>query len=90
MVDAADRMDLDGVAHMAANSPSWQSSDELDQLACPVLLVNGVWEKAFQPHVADARGAIADLMIVNLEGGHSINVEQPDAFNDAVVAFLSR
>lgn len=88
MVASADGVDLAGITHMATHSRSWKSADQMHELACPVLLVNGIWESAFQPHLADAQQTIADLTVVNLEGGHSINVEQPEAFDAALLEFL--
>lgn len=90
MVEAADAVSPKTVEFVTAHSPAWASAGELDQLTCPALLVNGVWESAFQPHVEAARAAIADLTVVDLEGGHSINVEQPVAFDAAIVEFVAR
>lgn len=90
MVAAADAMQPSTVEYLATHSGSWRSVDDLTELSCPVLLVNGTWESAFQPHVARAEDAVADLRVVHLEGGHSINVEQPDAFNEAIVDFVAR
>ncbi|SDW24938.1 2-succinyl-6-hydroxy-2,4-cyclohexadiene-1-carboxylate synthase [Albimonas donghaensis] len=55
----------------------------------PTLMVNGVWEKRFQPWAAWARTALPTLRSTDLEGGHSINVEQPAAFDAAVTQFLA-
>ena len=58
--------------------------DEFSSLTVPTLLINGVWEKSFQKTVAFARSELASLQVVELQGGHAINAEQPDAFNDAL------
>ena len=89
MVEVADAMDLSVFANLSASGGAWRSSDELHQLTRPVLLVNGSWESAFQPHVDDARRSIPDLRVVDLEGGHSINIEQPEAFDWAVIDFIA-
>ena len=67
----------------------WRCDDELHQLAMPTLLVNGRWEKAFQPFVEVAQRSIPQLEVVSLEGGHSINIEQPEGFDRAVLAFTA-
>lgn len=54
----------------------------------PTLMINGAWEKRFQPWAAWARMALPALRSTDLEGGHSINVEQPAAFDAAVAQFL--
>lgn len=89
MVAAADAMDPEVVARVVAQVAGWRSGHELERLTVPTLLVNGRWEKAFQPHVAHVRDAVADVRIVDLEGGHSINIEQPEAFDRAVLEFVA-
>ncbi len=89
MVEVADRMDPSVITHLSSVGAAWRSSDELHRLAAPVLLVNGRWESAFQPHVDDARRSVPDLRVVELEGGHSINIEQPEAFDRAVIDFIT-
>ena len=54
------------------------------------MLVNGRWETAFQEHVPTAAARIPDFHLVELDGGHSINVEQPEAFDRAVLDFVAR
>lgn len=90
MVAAADAMPAHAIAHLGSNAHGWSSKDDLADLAVPTLLVNGKWEKAFQKSLPLARGGIADLEIVDLDGGHSINVEQPQAFDEAVTSFIDR
>jgi pimeloyl-ACP methyl ester carboxylesterase len=58
--------------------------DRLDRTRVPTLLVNGLWEKAFQPLRAAALARLPTLRVVDLEGGHSINAEAPEAFNAAL------
>ncbi len=90
LVNDADTMPGHALAHTAANSPNWRSVDDMHQLVPPALLINGRWEKLFQPCVEQAREAITQLEVVDLEGGHSINIEQPDGFNRAVLDFVAR
>ncbi|MDY7105341.1 MAG: alpha/beta fold hydrolase [Actinomycetota bacterium] len=89
MVAAADAMDPAVVERVVTHVGGWRSADELGRLAVPTLLVNGRWEKAFQPHVAVVRDTIDDVTIVELEGGHSINIEQPEHFDRAVLDFVA-
>lgn len=88
MIEAADAMPAHAIGHMSANVSEWGSADELGDFAVPVLLVNGRWEKRFQPFVPVASAEIPNLKLVELEGGHSINVEQPEAFDLAVLSFI--
>jgi pimeloyl-ACP methyl ester carboxylesterase len=87
MAEAADNMSLAVLKHLHRGGP-WASTDELDQLAMPVLLVNGRFEKAFQPCVDQAKAAVPDLRVIDLDGGHSVNIDQPEAFDRAVLDFI--
>ncbi|SFI46360.1 alpha/beta fold hydrolase [Albimonas pacifica] len=62
----------------------------LHELRLPTLLINGRWEKRFQAHLPALRAGIPHLEVVDLEGGHSINAEQPEGFDNALEAFLDR
>ena len=64
------------------------SFDLLAQLSQPVLLTNGVYEKAFQGNAKKLRERYPHLQIAELQGGHSVNIEAAAAFNDAVLKFL--
>lgn len=64
--------------------------DRFHTIEQPTLLINGVWEKHFQKAAAFAREALPALEVVELAGGHAINIEQPDAFNDAIRDHLQR
>ncbi|MEM7095739.1 MAG: alpha/beta fold hydrolase [Actinomycetota bacterium] len=90
MVERADRIPAHALNHTVVNRATWRSVDELHQLTMPVMLVNGRYERAFQPFVDDVRHALPTIEIVHLEGGHSINVEQPEAFDAAVLDFVTR
>jgi len=90
LVAAADAVPLPVVGYYGRQLGGWSSVRELDQLAMPVLLVNGRWEKGFRPHVDEARAAIPHLEVVDLEGGHAINIEQPEGFDEAVLDFVAR
>ncbi len=88
MIEAADRMPMSVFRHLSTGGP-WDSTDDLKRLTVPTMLINGRYEKVFQPHVAQAEDAIADLRVVTLDGGHSVNIDQPDAFNAAVLDFIT-
>lgn len=90
MVAAADAMSIEAVQRFIERRHTWSSVERMSELTMPVLLVNGRWESAFQPHVETVREVIAHVQIVDVEGGHAINAEQPLAFNTAVIEFISR
>ncbi|PRZ44135.1 2-succinyl-6-hydroxy-2,4-cyclohexadiene-1-carboxylate synthase [Antricoccus suffuscus] len=90
MIDAADAVQMQTFFDFASRMHEWQSVGDFAQLQVPVLLVNGRWEKRFQPCIPEARSAIARLDVVDIEGGHAINAEKSDDFNAAVLDFVSR
>ena len=90
LVEMADRVTLETVGFVGANRHRWACADRLGDLTVPVRLVNGRWEKRFQPSVELARAALPQLELVDLEGGHAINLDQPAAFDLAVLDVLRR
>ncbi len=89
LVAAADTVELPVLGYFGRHLDAWRCVDDLAELDVPVLLVNGRWESGFRPHVEEARAAISQLQVVDLEGGHAINAEQPEGFNDAVLHFVA-
>lgn len=90
MVAAADAMSLHVVDQYTERRHTWRSVDRLPELSMPVLLVNGRWESAFQEFVERASELIRHVEVVSIEGGHAINAEQPEGFNQAVHDFIGR
>lgn len=89
LVEMADAVDPEAVARISEVSSGQLSvKDDLRKIACPTLLVNGVFEKRFQPLRAMAEQVIPGCRVVDIDAGHAVNLEQPDAFNDAATEFL--
>ena len=65
-------------------------ADDLGRISVPTLLVNGVRETAFQPLRDLAAREVPGIALVDLDGGHSVNLDQAEAFNAAVAAFIRR
>lgn len=78
-----------GIANsMRFTGPELSVEPVLARTTVPTLLVNGLWEKSFQPLRAWAAEALPILQVEDLEAGHSVNVEAPEAFNAAVTQFI--
>lgn len=90
LIEGADALPIEVFNHIGAHRDEWASASRLGEVAVPMLLVNGRWEKAFQPSVAQARDGVPHLEVVDLEGGHAINIERAQEFNAAVSAFGTR
>jgi pimeloyl-ACP methyl ester carboxylesterase len=73
---------------METTLPELSLTHRLSEISRPTLLVNGTWEKRFQPLRQRAAAAIPDCRVVDLAGGHSINLEAAADFDAAVLAFL--
>lgn len=55
---------------------------------CRSYLINGVFEKAFQAEVESISQRWPHLEIHNLQGGHSVNLDCPQEFNEKVINCL--
>jgi pimeloyl-ACP methyl ester carboxylesterase len=90
LVAGADTVDPQGFANLLAGAmPTLSVHHRLGTLHVPTMLVNGVKERKFQPTRDWLAQTHPAIRIVDLEGGHSVNVESPDGFNAAVRAFLA-
>ena len=91
MVADADRIAPEGILRsIALTSPSLSIADRLGEIRVPTLLVNGIWEKRFQPMRERAASLIPGVTVVDLPAGHSVNIEAAEGFDQAVVAFVGR
>ena len=90
MLDDAARVSPLGIANrVRATLPRLSIIDRFAGTTVPTLLIHGVWEKRFKPLAAAGLMALPTMKVVELEGGHSINIEAADAFNAAVHEFIA-
>ena len=91
LVGDAELISLAGMARgMTYTIADLSVRDRMAEITTPTLLVNGRREKAFQPVRDLAAGAIGGIEVVDLEGGHPVNLDCAEAFNAAVADFLAR
>ena len=91
MLADAERLSPQAVAmSMRHTAPSLSVRDRLTELCQPLLLLNGRFERAFQPLCDFARTSLPNLEVLDLDGGHAVNVECADACNEATVDFIRR
>jgi len=69
--------------------PGLSAADRLGEIAVPTLLVNGRREKSFQPLRDLAAARIPGVQVVDLEGGHPVNLDCATEFDAAVTTFLA-
>lgn len=91
MATAADGIDRHGLwACMTITGPRLTCLPIFDGIAQPFLLVNGLMERGFQAERQRFEDAMPAAEIVDIDGGHSVNIENPGGFNAAVIDFLAR
>lgn len=85
----ADLLDPASVAlSMRHTAPGLAIVDDMPSFTVTTLLVNGLREAAFQPLRKRAETEIPDCRVVDLDGGHSVNIDAAEGFNEAVCAFI--
>lgn len=90
LVEDADGCDIATVAALMRHTlPDMPLRARFGQTRVPTLLVNGRLENRFQPSRAFAVEALPEMAVTDLPGGHAINIERPEAFDEAVIAFLA-
>lgn len=91
MVADAERIAPEAILRsLMLTSPDLSIAHRLGEVRVPAMLVNGTWEKRFQPMRAKVAAEMPGVRIVDLEGGHSINIEAADGFDQAVAEFVSQ
>lgn len=91
LVAAADAVDPDAVVRaMRITAPQISAAHALGRIECPVLLANGRYESSFQKYRDLAARTIPDCQVVDLEGGHAVNLEAVEGFDAAVIDFVAR
>lgn len=88
LVDAADSVSVQAVSGLMRHA--WQLSvrSRLGELAVPVTLVNGRFERAFQPAAAEIRRTAPDIRVVDVDAGHAVNMQAVQDFNEIAVEAL--
>lgn len=90
LVTTADAIDALTIELTSALAVRLNSIDAIASLLNRLLIVNGVFEKSFQQDMKVLKQRYPDLESIDLEGGHSVNIEAADGFNEAVIQFFNR
>ena len=90
LVNKADAMTQDAVRLGGHLGGRLNSIELIGKLNRPLLITNGVYEKSFQKDIENLKTKYPYLEVVDLEGGHSVNIEAAEGFNKAVANFLSQ
>jgi pimeloyl-ACP methyl ester carboxylesterase len=89
LVRDAELISLQAMAQtITVTAPGLSVADRLEAIAVPTLLVNGRRETRFQPLRDAVAARIPGVRVVDLEGGHPVNLDCAAEFNAAVAEFL--
>jgi len=89
LVDKADAIPHQAVENGGRLGAQLNCVDLLERLPQSFLVINGMYERAFQTDLNALLARYPTLPVANLPGGHSVNIEAADGFNDAVVNFFN-
>ncbi|MDJ0850925.1 MAG: alpha/beta fold hydrolase [Myxococcota bacterium] len=88
---AADAVDRFALWHAGATTAAELSCRQVAaDIAVPTLLVNGRFEKSFQADREFAAATVPGIEVVDLDAGHSVNIEAAEGFDGAVADFARR
>ncbi len=71
------------------SSPNLSVRDRATEITIPTMLVVGEREEAFRPSREYAEATIKDLKVVAAPGGHAVNIQSADIFNEAMREFVT-
>jgi pimeloyl-ACP methyl ester carboxylesterase len=89
LVEDIDLINVEGFANNVLHlSPKCSIRNWLREITVPTLLVAGKFDKKFRPLIPVALKSIPSLEFIELDGGHAVNIDAADQFNEAVHAFI--
>ncbi|MBO6555494.1 MAG: alpha/beta hydrolase [Pseudomonadales bacterium] len=87
LIEAADSTTSEAINRGGKLGTKLASKDLLRDIPCAFAITNGIYEKSFQKDIDDIR-AISDIQIVDMHGGHAVNIEAADEFNEFTYGFF--
>jgi len=91
LVEDIGLIDLEGFANnLLYLIPRCSVRNLLCEITVPTLLVAGKFDKQFSSLMPIALENIPALELIELDGGHAININAADRFNEAVREFILR
>lgn len=90
LVEAADNMSEEAIEKGGRIGLKLNTMGILGDVPVAILLANGVYEKSFQPDAEIIRSRFPEVTVIDMPGGHAVNIEAADEFNVAVLEFLNR
>ncbi|AQQ15911.1 3-oxoadipate enol-lactonase 2 [Corynebacterium glaucum] len=93
MRDTVAGVDAEGYAQNCDALATWDFTDQLDKITCPSLVIAAA-EDGFTPpaeveKIAQGVGGPVEFVVID-RASHQVAVENPDAFNEALLSFLQK
>lgn len=89
-IEAADKVPLESLQAFVGNRTSMACRDRLTELNIPTLMINGVYEKELQDDVQDIKRDFSNIEVLDVEAGHSPNLDLAEEFNRITLEFFAR
>jgi pimeloyl-ACP methyl ester carboxylesterase len=90
LVESADKVTQDAINKGGLLRGGLKTEARINELKPPFMIANGVFEKSFQLDVARLKTNIPDITVVDMQGGHAVNIEAADEFNQALLTFFGK
>jgi pimeloyl-ACP methyl ester carboxylesterase len=89
LVDDIKLINMEGFARtMLYLTPRCSVRNLIKDITVPTLLIAGRFDKRFSPMIAQFREDMSSLNVIELAGGHAVNVDAADRFNESVREFI--
>lgn len=89
LVENADNISQEAIDRGGLISFKLNALDILDTVPVPLLLTNGIYEKSFQSDAQVIKDNFKTVEVMDLPGGHAVNIEAATEFNTAVLNFFN-
>jgi len=91
LTEDVNQVDINGFSHTCLYTVAGSSLRHLiHKNIVPTLLIAGKFDRQFMPLLDFAKTDFPNLELLVLDGGHAVNLDVPDRFNEAVIEFMGR
>lgn len=91
LVEEAEKIDIESyLGFVDVMSPELSLHGRAARPRVPTLLINGRHERAFQATRQEIAEAWPDIEIADIDGGHAVNIENPQGFAATLLDFVKR
>ena len=90
LVEAADSVLPETLEQSSLLAPDLNAMDLLDLVSVPMMLANGRFERGFQDAAAQVRERAPHVEVIDMDGGHAVNIDAAEYFDKTVTAFLAK